>query len=192
MVSASSSGPLHPRAYEAGRHGRVRHRPPTILHDGPQKRTDGVVDERDLSAVRRAYAAWNEHDLDAFVEECSPEIEMHSYMLRLLPQSKFVGHEGIRRWAVAVREPWREFVVESLGFYPLGDRVLVAVRLHGYLEGGDAPVEARLGHLMSVRDAKIVLFEAFGSVEDAAAAAGVSRDELARHAVGAPDGRPPG
>ena len=76
--------------------------------------------------------------------------------------------------------------------YLLGDRVLVAVRLHGYLEGGDAPVEARLGHLLSVRDAKIVRFEAFASVEDAAAAAGVSGDELARHAVGAPVGRPPG
>jgi ketosteroid isomerase-like protein len=150
------------------------------------------VDERDLSAVRRAYAAWNEHDVDAFVEQFSPEVEMHSYMLRLLPQSKFVGREGIRRWAVAVREPWREFVVEPLGFYSLGDRVLVAVRLRGHLEGGDAPVEARLGHLMSVRDAKIVRFEAFGSVEDAAAAAGVSRDELASHVVEAPHGRPPG
>lgn len=82
---------------------------------------------------RRAVAAYNRRDLDAFVGEFDPEVEWHS-----LVQATFGGEQSVYRRHLGLREGLRE-MDEALGdlhieyseIRDLGERIVVLGRARG-------------------------------------------------------------
>jgi ketosteroid isomerase-like protein len=59
--------------------------------------------------ARRAYEAFNERDLDGFLELLDPDVRMRSLMTEA-EQADYQGYDGVRQWYAAVFEifpDWR-------------------------------------------------------------------------------------
>jgi ketosteroid isomerase-like protein len=77
--------------------------------------------------AERAYAAWNDDDLEAMLVFCHPEAEFIPSGVFPGLESGYPGKEGIRRWWETFHEPWREIKVipERIAERPDGMDVLI-------------------------------------------------------------------
>jgi ketosteroid isomerase-like protein len=121
--------------------------------------------------VRQGYDAFNRGDLDAVLELFDPAIEMG--MLEDSPMtSEFRGHKGFRAMIAENAEMFDAYRNEPEEVIEASDEsIVVVVRSAARGRASGAEVEGRLAHLWTIRDGKVVRFEAFRSREDALRAA---------------------
>jgi ketosteroid isomerase-like protein len=89
---------------------------------------DNVEAGRWIENMRRAIAAWNREDIDAFLETWHPECEWRPAFPRSLEGvgKVYRGHEGIVQAWRGVRAVWDEYRLEPEDAEVVGDR-LVAI-----------------------------------------------------------------
>src|SRR5215208_1199798 len=78
--------------------------------------TGRAMSQENVEVVRRALAALDRRDVEAYLEVVSPQIELTTFASPLLGQGPITGHEGIRDY---FRELWSfseasEFQVEEI------------------------------------------------------------------------------
>lgn len=125
-----------------------------------------------VEALRQAYAALNENDVDGFVAVLGPEIE------RVEPPDFPLGgtHRGIeavRAHIAKGRGSWAEGACEPERFVVAGDRVVVVVQVRVRLKD---EAEWRVGRIADgfiFRDGKAVLFRTFAAEREAFEWAGI-------------------
>jgi ketosteroid isomerase-like protein len=126
---------------------------------------------RNAELVQRGYDAFNRGDLDAVLEFFDPEIEIG--VLEDSPIARdFRGHEGFRAMLAENAEMFTDYRNEPLEIIEASDESIVVVirsAARGRLSG--AEVEGRLAHLWTIRDDKVIRFQAFRTREDALLAA---------------------
>ena len=61
---------------------------------------------RNLELVKRAYASWQNGDLDAFVADYTEDVEVRPYLGRSLGASTYHGHTGLRQWYTDATGEW--------------------------------------------------------------------------------------
>jgi ketosteroid isomerase-like protein len=143
------------------------------------------MSQENLEVVRRVYDAWNRHDLDAFLSFVHPDAEWGgddaATDLFLGVKSVYVGREGVREWWNAVKEPWAYFKSHVQRTFAGGDTVVTVVRFEA--EGKESGARVELPFITNVTRFKgglIIRFNAYYSLEEALAAAGLSeQDDLA-------------
>jgi len=85
------------------------------------------------------------------------------------------GHEDIRAWYAETNEPWAELHAEPEQFIDAGERTLVIIALHARVPGGRVDVGARIAHIITIRDGKIVRLDGYDEPDNALGAAGLSQ-----------------
>src|SRR6266576_270887 len=135
------------------------------------------MSQEKVELVRRAYRAWNERDVDAWVACGTPDIEWRLIGgFADLMGPVFKGHEGLRRffneWVVSM-----ESRVEAESILEADDRVLAILRVIAAGSASGVPVTLRPGQVRSFRDGLISAVDFYYEVSEALEAIGLSEQD---------------
>jgi len=134
-----------------------------------------VAAESDAELITRMLREWNRGDVDAVLELFDAEAEVRPALSTFLASTVYRGHEDIRAWYAETNEPWAELHAEPEQFIDAGERTLVIIALHARVPGGRVDVGARIAHIITIRDGKIVRLDGYDEPDNALAAAGLSQ-----------------
>lgn len=111
-----------------------------------------------VDLVRRLYAALDAVDLETILEIFDPEVEVHQ--TEELPWGgDFQGHDGLGRFFGLLRENITSKVTIQT-VYAAGDEVVQIGRTAGTVNATGTPFDVEEMHLLTIRDGKVVRFEA--------------------------------
>ena len=133
----------------------------------------GSVSEENVERIRRVEAAFNRGDLDALVDELSPDAEWE--VSENNPAARTLhGRDEIR----AYLEDWRDTVhglhYEASRYVDAGDAVVQLGSMTSRVGGGDAELTVPLAFVTRFRDGVPVRTEEYLDVEQALAAVRLS------------------
>ena len=118
----------------------------------------GPAPHPNVELVRRLYAALEAVDLEAILEIFDPEVEV--FQTPELPWGgDFHGHDGLGRFFGLLRENITSKVTIQT-VYAAGDEVVQIGRTAGTVNANGAPFDVQEMHLLTVRDGRVVRFEA--------------------------------
>ena len=134
------------------------------------------MSREDVEAFKRAIQAYNRRDIDAFLEEIDPEVELHGALQPLLESEATVyrGHEGVRQWVRDIDEALAAIRLELPEIRDLGDRIVAIgwIRARGKASG--AETESPFGCVLELKNGKATRVVSFLSEAEALEAAGLS------------------
>jgi ketosteroid isomerase-like protein len=132
------------------------------------------MSEENVEIVKRANAAFNAHDLDAWATFLDPEFEFVDYM-GAVGEEAGAGLDAFRRQAQGWLETFPDFHAATEEFIDAGDRVVCVTHWQGTGAGSGLPYSQRAAEVYALRDGLVVRAE-LGFSDKAAAleAAGVS------------------
>jgi ketosteroid isomerase-like protein len=135
------------------------------------------VSEQNVALHRRALEAFNQRDIEAFIEIADPAIEYHSVWAEI--DGAHLGHDGLRRLRDEIEDSWGdERRVEVEAYFDLGDQTLAlhVIRVRGQQSGVE--VVGSSASLMRWRDGRCVYSKVYLDREDALRELGVSEQTL--------------
>ena len=134
------------------------------------------MSEEIVELARRGYEAFARRDLDSALEMMDPEIEAHD------PPE--VPDAAIHRGRDAVRRDWEQtlelfddFSVDLERYFDAGDEVLLYVHYRGRGRESSAEVEARMAHVWTFRDGKVIRLRQYLDRAEALVAVGLSEQD---------------
>jgi ketosteroid isomerase-like protein len=120
--------------------------------------TTGPTPHPNVELVRRLYAALAAVDLDAILEIFDAGVEVHQTP-ELPWGGDFHGHDGLGQFFGLLREHITSRVtIDSV--YAAGDVVVQIGRTAGTVNATGTPFDVQEVHLLTVRDGKVVRFDA--------------------------------
>jgi ketosteroid isomerase-like protein len=126
-----------------------------------------------VDLLRRCHEAFNERDIEGFLELLHPEVEWVPIMARL-EGAVYRGREQLRSWISELDRDWAEFRTEPREFRDRGDVVVAFGTWHarGRASGLilDSQPAAWVAH---IRDGKVARQETFTDRDQALEAAGL-------------------
>jgi ketosteroid isomerase-like protein len=128
----------------------------------------------DAELITRMLHEWNEGDVDALLQVFDPEVEVRPALSTFMASMVYRGHEGVRSWYAETNEPWAQLQGDAERFIEAGDRSVVIVALHARVPGGEIDVAARIAHVVTVRDGRIVRLDGYDEPDEALAAVGLA------------------
>jgi ketosteroid isomerase-like protein len=135
------------------------------------------MSHENVQAVRRAYKAWNTDDLDAFLADADPEIEVHPSIEPALEggETTFRGLDAARKaWDDYHGGAWERSRAHIHEIRDLGESVLVLAHMDLTARTTGLEFTQELGQLITFRGGKIVRSQDFLSHAEALDAAGLS------------------
>ena len=132
------------------------------------------MSEENVEVITRMYRAWNSGDMAALVAVFDADVEVRPALSTFLASAVYRGHEGVAAWYEETYEPWVELRAEPKSFVDAGERTAVVVALHARVAGGQVDVEAEIGHVVTIRDGRIVRLDGYEEPDVALAALGES------------------
>jgi ketosteroid isomerase-like protein len=135
------------------------------------------MSQENVETLQRARAAWDAHDLDAFLAEADPQVEWHTALERALEGSgsTYRGHEGVRKaWDEYRGEAWGGFTSQVQEIRDLDESVLLLGHLDVTGRTTGIELSQEFGQLVTFRGGKILRSRDFLSHTEALAAAGLS------------------
>ena len=136
------------------------------------------MSRENVEIVRRGtdlYSAYlrdqsDEVPLDELVAQFAPDAEID--FSRILPDlAPGQGPEAMKAWNKTIAGLFEDMRLTALRYEPIGDAVVVPVRIEGRGAGSGAPVDARFTYVFRLAGGKIVSATTFGSEAEALAAA---------------------
>jgi ketosteroid isomerase-like protein len=119
----------------------------------------------DVEVARRAWAALERKDIDAFLELIDPEIEFLSLIAEAEGRT-YRGHDGVRDWWDSVSESLGGLGYDVQEFTSLGEgHVLTEVVITATV--ADVAVTQTMWQLSEIRGGKAVWWSVFRSEEEA-------------------------
>ena len=129
--------------------------------------------QRNLDVVKRMDALYRAGKFDEVVELHAADVEWDASHF---PEGRvYHGHDGIRAFFRRYGGTWSTLDVEFEEVFEAGDKVVVFARDRGIGRASGAPVEFVYAQVITLRDGKIVHWQAFTDREAALEAAGVSK-----------------
>lgn len=130
------------------------------------------MSQENVEIVKRVDALYRAGKFDEVFEFYDPEVEWDASHF---PEGRvYRGHDGIRDFFRRYVGTWRTLDVEFEELFDAGDKVVVFARDHGIGRASGVPVEIVYAQVMTLRDGKIVRWEAFTDRDAAVEAAGLS------------------
>jgi uncharacterized protein len=121
--------------------------------------------------VRQGYDAFNRGDVEAALEVLHPEVEWHTYIVPGPGGGVYHGHDGVRELWAEARRIFGDFRNVPEEIFDVGDAVIAHVSVEGVGARSGAAVQARIAHLYTFRDGKILTVRSFSDHEEALRAA---------------------
>jgi ketosteroid isomerase-like protein len=126
-----------------------------------------------IAAVRHGYETFNSGDFDAALQVFDPEIEWHTYIVPGPGGGVYRGHDGVRELWSDAKKIFGGFRNEPEEIFDAGDRVVAFVRVEGVGVKSGIAVQARIAHLYTFREGKVLRVESFEDRDEALRAAGI-------------------
>ena len=128
-----------------------------------------------MEAFKRAVAAYNRRDIDAFLEGFDPEIEWHSLTQVMFggEQSVYRGHRGIREGVREMDEVLVDLQVEYAEIRDLRERIVVFGRVSGRGRASGAETESPINWVIEFRNSKVIRMTDYLDPAEALEAAGL-------------------
>ena len=137
-----------------------------------------MIYEGNVAVVRGFIKVFNEHDIEALIAYCDPQIEFHSTFASL-GGADYRGHDGMRRWHRDMESAWgKEMRAELEALFDLGDTVLVFALLYGKGKESGAEAVLPIAVVARLRDGLVIDYKAYGHREDALEDLGISENAL--------------
>ncbi len=133
------------------------------------------MSQENVKLHERAFEAFNQRDLDAFLELADHDIEIAPLNLEL-EGGAYQGHPGVRSFWDEYLSIFPDFSVDFDELRALGHVTLVRVRLRGHGNASDVPFEEPIWQVAEWRRRKCVWWHSFRSEAEALEAARL-RDE---------------
>jgi ketosteroid isomerase-like protein len=131
-----------------------------------------------IELLRRAIAAYNARDIEAFIAYCDPNIEFHS-AFAAVGGVVYRGHEGLRSWHQDMQEAWGEEIrLEAEGYFDLGEHALAFHVVHGRGRYSGVEIGMPFAMVARYREGLIVYWKGYAHRDDALSDLGVSKDKL--------------
>jgi ketosteroid isomerase-like protein len=125
-----------------------------------------------VELARRLYDSFIRRDFAGAVEFLDPEIELLPPK-GTLEEGSYRGYEQVRAHLAGLMDPFEDVRIQPEDFIEAGDQVVAIVHVSGRGRGSGLPIDTTFAHLLTVRDGKVVRFQAFFDREEALEAAGV-------------------
>ena len=133
------------------------------------------MSEEKVETFKRAVAAYNRRDIDAFLEAFDPEIEWHSLTQVMFggEQSVYRGHRGIREGVREMDEVLADLQVEYAEIRDLRERIVVFGRVSGRGRASGAETESPINWVIEFRNSKVIRMTDYLDPAEALEAAGL-------------------
>jgi ketosteroid isomerase-like protein len=120
--------------------------------------------------VRVTFEAWNNDDLDAWLELLHPDVVYHTSGIFPGLQPEYVGHAGIREFWRAMHEPWARLRIDLERLVELdAERSVIEFRFRGVGAESGAEVDLRFSNAAWLRGGLAVEIFAAPTVDEAIA-----------------------
>jgi ketosteroid isomerase-like protein len=134
------------------------------------------MSQENVEVVRRFYTIGNrplEELSDDFLSEFfHPEVQYDTIPRGILAQRTYLGFGGLRRLSIDFFGAWDELAVEAQEVQEAGDDLVIGIaRVKGRMH--ELKIEEVWSALFTLRNARIVRVQAFGSRDGALEAAGL-------------------
>jgi len=134
------------------------------------------MSQENVEVFKRAVAAYNRRDIDAFLEMFDPEAEWHSLTQVMFggEESVYRGHRGIREGVEDMDEALAELQVECSEIRDLGEGIIVVIgHVRGRGRASQAEVESPINWVVEFRGARVTRMRDYLDPEEALEAAGL-------------------
>jgi ketosteroid isomerase-like protein len=131
-----------------------------------------TVPRENLETALRAIDAFNADDLDRFLDECDPQVEVHSRFTEV--GGVYRGHVGLKRWHQDLSDRWEYLRLELERLIDVDDHtVLALMTMYGKGRGSGIEVSQPIAHLDTVRAGKLSRIVTYTNRNEALKAAGL-------------------
>jgi ketosteroid isomerase-like protein len=131
------------------------------------------MSDRNFDVVLRGYERWNRSDFAGALEFIHPDVEWRPGPLLLDVDELYEGHEGVLRFWDEFMTPFESISIEPVRHVSGGDEVVVQALFQARgREGVTGKIE--VFHRYTIRDGKLVRFQAYLGWDQAVAAAGLA------------------
>ena len=130
---------------------------------------------KNVELLRRFYESFNQHDLDAVLELCTPEVEVYKspdvveMVAAFTPRGRELVAQYLRGWL----ESWAEYSARPLEFHQAGDDVAVIVQARARGRGSQFEIEGRMADVFKVENGLIAQLRLYVQESDAIASLGL-------------------
>lgn len=131
------------------------------------------MSQEDVELVRAAYKAWNDRDMDAALSFADPNIEVVQDS-QIPGATTAKGRDEFRAWLEGFYDTWERFELSVQDVRQVGDRIVVVAQVRALGRTTGVPVEARIAHVLTVRDQQAVRWESYTRPDEALEAVGLS------------------
>ena len=131
------------------------------------------MSEEPIEILRLIYEAWNRQP-ERVLQYIDPEVDFNPGLLPPGEETKYVGHEGVKKWIANIRDAWVAVTVEAGERIEVAsDRILAIDRWR--FEGRDGiQVEEEVPTAYTLRDGLVVRIDGFTDKAEAFKAVGLS------------------
>ena len=126
-----------------------------------------------VEKVLTGYEAFNCGDIEGSLTILHPEIEWHTYIVPGPGGGTYNGHDGVRELWSDARRVFGEFKNVPERLFEAGDHVVAFVRVEGVGTQSGIAVQARIAHVHTFRDGKVIRVESFEDRDEALRAGGI-------------------
>jgi ketosteroid isomerase-like protein len=138
------------------------------------------VSRENVEVVLRGYEAFNRGDIDGALDVLHPEIEWKTYLVPGPGGGTYHGHDGVRELWGDAADIFGDFRNDPERLMEAGDKVVAYITVRGRGRESGVEVKARIAHLMTLRDGKVVRVQSFEDREEALKAAGLESSSARR------------
>jgi ketosteroid isomerase-like protein len=138
-----------------------------------------MTDSANVRLHRALNAAFNTHDVDAWIALSDPDIEFETRFAPLSGETTYRGHDGIRTFNRSLEEVWGDDIgVEAEQYFDLGERTLAfyLLRGRGRQSGAEVAIEATV--VASWSNGLCLQWKSYADRQQALRDLGVSEEEL--------------
>ena len=126
--------------------------------------------------VTRGYETFNAGDIEASLALFDPDIEWHTYIVPGPGGGVYHGHDGVRELWTEAKRVFGGFKNIPERMFDAGDRVVAFIRIEGVGAKSGVAVQARIAHVHTIRDGKVIRVESFEDRDEALRAAGIEAE----------------
>lgn len=129
--------------------------------------TDASKEKSDL--LRQFYEYFNQQDLDAVLELCSPEVEVYKdpEVVEMVSALTPRGQERVAQYLRGWLDSWDDYQARPEQFLGSGEDVAVLVHVRARGKGSQFDIEEDMADVYKVKDGKIVLLRLYIQRQDA-------------------------
>jgi ketosteroid isomerase-like protein len=142
---------------------------------GPRTLDDALEalgDDKPVLALR-SYEAFNRGDLESALADLDPEIVWHTYLVPGPGGGTYHGHAGVLELWDDARNVFGDFRNEPERLISAGDKIVAFVRVCGRGKESGIEVEAKIAHVHTVRDGRVIHIESYEDRAEALLVAGL-------------------